>query len=182
MTPSAVNCSTKYTVFSHALHFCCVPANAIAPSHTTAVVFFYLLRRTEEEEKKQEQKLKEEKTTAKTTLFGGGCFFFYSSSALLLPFTNAAKDGIREQRKRTHKREESLSLSLYRRRRSSRPRLHSVNADTVNKQHRLGFSFFSIFGGVGVPLLYDLFIYFQFCGGDGGDRGFCTFYNPPSPT
>jgi hypothetical protein len=65
MTPSAVNCSTKYTVFSHALHFCCVPANAIAPSHTTAVVFFYLLRRTEEEEKKQEQKLKEEKPLQK---------------------------------------------------------------------------------------------------------------------
>jgi hypothetical protein len=32
MTPSAVNCSTKYTVLSHALHFCCVPANdAITP-------------------------------------------------------------------------------------------------------------------------------------------------------
>jgi len=126
MTPSAVNCSTKYTVFSHALHFCCVPANAIAPAHTTAVVFFPSSshrRRRRGRKKKQEQKLKEK------TLFSGGCFFFYSSSALLLPFTIAAKDGIREQRKRTHKRRISLSLSLYRRRRSSRPRLHSVNAE-----------------------------------------------------
>jgi len=36
MTPSAVNCSTKYTVFSHALHFCCVPENAIAPQKASS--------------------------------------------------------------------------------------------------------------------------------------------------
>jgi hypothetical protein len=66
-------------------------------------------------------------------------------------------------RERTREESLSLSLSLYRRRGSSRPRLHSVNADTVHKQHRLGFSFFSIFffsffGGLGVPVIY-LFIY-----------------------
>jgi hypothetical protein len=65
-------------------------------------------------------------------------------------------------RERTREESLSLSLSLYRRQGSSRPRLHSVNADTVHKQHRLGFSFFSIFffsffGGLGVPVFY-LFI------------------------
>jgi hypothetical protein len=83
--------------------------------------------------------------------------------------------------------EKNLSLSLYRRRRSSRPRLHSVNADTVNKPQRLSFSFLSIlfffFWRSRSPWDSYSSKIFQFGGGRGGRcRGFCTFFNPPSPT
>jgi hypothetical protein len=176
MTPSAVNCSTKYTVFSHALHFCCVPANAIAPSHTTAVVFFFVfcpLRRSEEEEEEEEKKKARTKVKRKIKPQQKQRYLAAAASFSTLPPRRCCFPSQAQQKTefgsnaRERTREESLSLSLslslYRRRRSSRPRLHSVNADTVNTQHRLGFSFFSIFffsffGGLGVPVIY-LFIY-----------------------